>query len=403
MASKICIECPNCGARLGVVAAPGIRNKRLTCAKCGVTNDFNAYKIIPSGSQPPASGQSTPQYPRQPGQLQYQQPAQPPVRQQYQQQPSQRQQPTQRPPQYQQSPQYQQPAQQPLQQTAQQPAKTIQTTPNPAYVQGAQVQTAGQPINQKRIDLANRVRQKVAQNPNNAIHRQPQQQQAPQQPTRQPASNYQQPANQPVFGSTSYNPELLNQYRERQQPAQQQYPPQQQSRQQQYPLQQQQYQQQQQQYPQQQYPWQQQYQQQQQYPGDNHNTVISGVNMLNPTQLDFPGMLIINNCMYQLKPGRNIVGRDCATATADIRIACPSKRMSREHLCIDVERRGDVYVHIASLCKANVNPTRIGNATLIYGDSIPLTSGAQIHLPDCDIRFVSRNFDNTTFDPNSIR
>lgn len=99
---------------------------------------------------------------------------------------------------------------------------------------------------------------------------------------------------------------------------------------------------------------------------------------------------------YQLAPGRNVIGREAPTSKATIQLPCPSKRMSREHLVIDVKKiEGVGYKHCASLFKEHSNPTKINSALLEYGDSIVLNSHDIIHLPDCELSFSIPDEDET--------
>lgn len=92
---------------------------------------------------------------------------------------------------------------------------------------------------------------------------------------------------------------------------------------------------------------------------------------------------------YQLRPGRNVIGRKGMKSGADFQIDTADKRsMSREHIVIDVKKlplKG--YVHYVSLYKERVNKTSIGNEPLLYGDCIVLNHGDMIKLPDATLRF----------------
>lgn len=92
---------------------------------------------------------------------------------------------------------------------------------------------------------------------------------------------------------------------------------------------------------------------------------------------------------FRLKPGKNIVGRQAAGSSATIQLPTgESKRMSREHLVVEVKRvAGKGFVHYASLYKEKVNATLISGARLEYGDAIVLQPGDTIQLPDVTLRF----------------
>lgn len=92
---------------------------------------------------------------------------------------------------------------------------------------------------------------------------------------------------------------------------------------------------------------------------------------------------------YQLKPGRNVIGRKASNSTADFQIDTAEKRnMSRDHIVIEVGKvPGKGFVHCLSLCKEKVNRTFFGGEELLYGDRVFLHHGDVIKLPDADLKF----------------
>ncbi len=92
---------------------------------------------------------------------------------------------------------------------------------------------------------------------------------------------------------------------------------------------------------------------------------------------------------YQLRSGRNVIGRKGQKSEANFQIDTAEKRsMSREHIVIEVKIipiRG--FVHTVFLYKEKVNKTYIGNEPLLYGDCIVLNHGDLIKLPDATLRF----------------
>lgn len=95
---------------------------------------------------------------------------------------------------------------------------------------------------------------------------------------------------------------------------------------------------------------------------------------------------------YPLKEGRNIIGRQASTSSATIQIPTNNnRRMSREHLVIDVQRSGSSeFKHVASLYKESTNVTFINNEVLEYGDNVILNDGDVIRLPEVAIIFENR-------------
>lgn len=114
-------------------------------------------------------------------------------------------------------------------------------------------------------------------------------------------------------------------------------------------------------------------------------TAIAGAPNFSLGRLLIPG----SGIYFQLKPGRNVVGRKGQKSMADFQIDTPDKRnMSREHLIIEVKKipvKG--FVHYASLFKEKVNKTFIGSEQLLFGDCIVLNNGDLIKLPDAILKF----------------
>jgi phage FluMu protein Com len=100
---------------------------------------------------------------------------------------------------------------------------------------------------------------------------------------------------------------------------------------------------------------------------------------------------------FQLQFGRNVVGRRASGSTADFQISTNgSKRMSREHIVVDVRKDPNVgFVHSVSLAKERVNDTYVGNTLLTYGNEIELKVGKVISLPDADLIFEFPDEDMT--------
>lgn len=93
--------------------------------------------------------------------------------------------------------------------------------------------------------------------------------------------------------------------------------------------------------------------------------------------------------LFRLKTGKNIIGRKATASMADFQIPTnDSKRLSREHLIIEVKKiPGKGFVHFASLYKMKSNATFINNERLEYGDCVVLQHGDILKLPDISIKF----------------
>ena len=142
-----------------------------------------------------------------------------------------------------------------------------------------------------------------------------------------------------------------------------------------------------------------------QYPGDEEKTsyrtssdpgtdIGTGLNFTLGTLRILP-----SGPSFQLKSGKNIIGRCAAHSSADFQIPMEgSKRLSREHLVIEVKKvPGKGFVHYASLYKQKVNKTYIGNELLEYGDCIVLNHGDIIKLPDVNVKFEIPDEEGTQF------
>lgn len=102
---------------------------------------------------------------------------------------------------------------------------------------------------------------------------------------------------------------------------------------------------------------------------------------------------------YQLKPGRNVIGRQAQRSQADFMIDTgESRQMSREHIIIDVANEpGRGFVHRVSLFKERVNDTFVGKDKIFYGDRMVLNHGDMIRMPDAVLRFELPEEDATQF------
>lgn len=113
------------------------------------------------------------------------------------------------------------------------------------------------------------------------------------------------------------------------------------------------------------------------------------------------GRLVVeeNGAEFQLKFGRNVIGRKGQRSEADFQIDTAEKRqMSREHIVIEVKRVPNKgFVHFVSLFKERVNDTFIGNEPLLYGDCIVLNNGDTIRLPNATLKFEIPDNESTDF------
>lgn len=113
------------------------------------------------------------------------------------------------------------------------------------------------------------------------------------------------------------------------------------------------------------------------------------------------GRLKFNNTQYfNLRTGRNVIGRQSAKSKANIQIPTgDNKRMSREHLVIEIKKEPEKgFVHYVSLCKQRVNKTFLNDMSLEYGDCVILKHKDIIKLPDCNLTFEIPDDEETEID-----
>lgn len=110
-----------------------------------------------------------------------------------------------------------------------------------------------------------------------------------------------------------------------------------------------------------------------------------------PMNLSIGRLILLGSGLsYQLKPGKNEVGRKSANSSVDFQIDTGEhRRMSRNHLTVDVVKEPHKgFVHYVALSKENVNPTTVNGNPLLFGvDKVILSHGAVISLPDAELRF----------------
>lgn len=100
--------------------------------------------------------------------------------------------------------------------------------------------------------------------------------------------------------------------------------------------------------------------------------------------------------IHKLNTGKNIIGRKASGSIADCQIPIDNKRISREHIIIDVKKDFEKgYKYYISLYKEKVNKTLINNEEIKYGDCIVLKNNDLIILPELTITFEIPNDEET--------
>lgn len=99
--------------------------------------------------------------------------------------------------------------------------------------------------------------------------------------------------------------------------------------------------------------------------------------------------MVSTGAAFQLSQGRNVIGRKAPGSPANHQIdTTPSKRMSRQHIVIDVDVNPMQGVtHSISLFKEACNAVTVNGQPLMFGDRIILLDGATITLPDATLIF----------------
>lgn len=105
------------------------------------------------------------------------------------------------------------------------------------------------------------------------------------------------------------------------------------------------------------------------------------------------------NRIFVLKPGSFIIGRKSSTPQADFQIDTGAGRaMSRAHLVVTVTSTGPgTYKHKVRLFKEKVNATSINGTPLSPSDTIILSDGDVIKMPDATLRFEIPDSEKTSF------
>lgn len=100
-----------------------------------------------------------------------------------------------------------------------------------------------------------------------------------------------------------------------------------------------------------------------------------------------------------LREGEQVIGRRSPRSCAALQIDTGGeRRVSREHLKVEVRRTGSGYRHLLSLAKSEVNPTFVNGVRLSFGDCIELKEGMTVGLPGIDMTFFLPDPDATMID-----
>lgn len=118
-------------------------------------------------------------------------------------------------------------------------------------------------------------------------------------------------------------------------------------------------------------------------------TSVGTSEVCSPGVLECPSL----GLSFQLKAGRNVIGRKAESSKADVQLPCRGRLASREHIVIDVVGSPSAgYVHQVSLYKERVNKVLVGSGVLEWGDVLVIGNGDSLTIPDepsgIDLRLV---------------
>jgi len=98
-------------------------------------------------------------------------------------------------------------------------------------------------------------------------------------------------------------------------------------------------------------------------------------------------LLSFNGETYQLKDGKNIIGRKGVTSQATVQIATEDRYMSRQHCIINVSTLPDGTKKAVLSNYLNKNQTAVNGQSTENGDEIRLTDGDKITMGHTTITF----------------
>lgn len=122
------------------------------------------------------------------------------------------------------------------------------------------------------------------------------------------------------------------------------------------------------------------------YDDDGECTMVEKPSVQSMGKIDVLG----TNLQFQLREGCNVIGRQASASTADFQIPLPSdnRKISREHLVVNVSKVGKDFEYTVSLYKKQVNDTYVNGVLLQYGDNVVLNDRDIIQLPDRKLQFI---------------
>lgn len=103
-----------------------------------------------------------------------------------------------------------------------------------------------------------------------------------------------------------------------------------------------------------------------------------------------PGALHFGEAVYQLKEGRNIIGRKHPSSHADIQIATGDLTLSFEHAVVSVVRIGNDECKCILKMEAGSNSVSVNDELLLTDDELVLSDNDQIQLGDSILTYKAK-------------
>lgn len=97
--------------------------------------------------------------------------------------------------------------------------------------------------------------------------------------------------------------------------------------------------------------------------------------------------LLFGETVYELKEGRNIVGRKGTTSQATVQIETADRYMSRQHSLVTVTKLPDQSLKVVLSNYQNKNATLVDGQPIETGDEIRLTNGDTITMGKTTVTF----------------
>lgn len=103
-----------------------------------------------------------------------------------------------------------------------------------------------------------------------------------------------------------------------------------------------------------------------------------------------PALLYKQKC-YELKDGKNIIGRKATTSAASLQIETADRMMSRQHAMVEVSRTAKGTLHAVISNYQNKNATLVNGVPLQADDKIRLMNQYVVTLGETEMIYVEES------------